>query len=73
MNTSIIAANFFNPPILFFFLGIVAAFLKVAINIPKPIAKFLSLYLLFSLGFHGGTQLAHGDFTWLVFLPLLVL
>lgn len=51
--------NFANPPILFFLLGVLASLLKVELSIPNQIAKFLSLYLLFSIGFQGGTELQH--------------
>lgn len=49
--------NFLNPPILFFFLGMCAAFFKVELAIPNQIAKFLSLYLMLAIGFHGGVAL----------------
>ncbi|MGE4168747.1 MAG: sodium-dependent bicarbonate transport family permease [Candidatus Babeliales bacterium] len=50
--------NFFNPPILFFFLGMIATFLKVDLNIPNPLPKFIALYLLIAIGFEGGVQLS---------------
>jgi hypothetical protein len=50
--------NFFNPPILFFFLGMIATFLKVDLNIPNPLPKFIALYLLIAIGFEGGAQLS---------------
>jgi len=50
--------NFLNPPVLFFFLGIVAAMLKSDLDIPQPISKFLSYYLLICIGLKGGASLA---------------
>lgn len=50
-------ANLVSPPIMFFFLGLLACFLKVDLKIPQPITKFLSLYLLLAIGFHGGVEL----------------
>ena len=50
-------SNFASPPILFFFLGLLAAFLRVDLKIPQPIPKFLSLYLLLVIGFNGGVEL----------------
>lgn len=49
--------NLLNPPVLFFFLGVLATLLKSDLEIPTPIARFLSLYLLFAIGFHGGVEL----------------
>jgi len=51
-------SNFLSPPILFFFIGIIANFLKSELEIPQQIAKFLSLYLLISIGIHGGYELS---------------
>lgn len=62
--------NFFNPPILFFFLGMIATFLKVDLNIPNPLPKFISLYLLIAIGFEGGTQLSMIGLDWYILLTL---
>lgn len=58
MNADLILQNFLAPPILFFFLGMAATWLGSDLSIPQPIARFLSLYLLFAIGFHGGVELA---------------
>ena len=47
-----------SPPILFFFLGMIAVWLKSGLKMPEQISKFLSLYLLIAIGFHGGVELA---------------
>lgn len=47
-----------SPPILFFFLGMAAVWLKSGLTIPEQISRFLSLYLLIGIGFHGGAELA---------------
>ena len=57
MDIDLILCNFLNPPILFFFLGMLAVFLHSDLEIPQPIAKFLSLYLLLAIGFKGGVSL----------------
>lgn len=57
MDIDLILSNFLNPPILFFFLGMLAVFLRSDLEIPPPIAKFLSLYLLLAIGFKGGVGL----------------
>jgi len=51
-------SNVLSPPILFFFIGIIANFLKSELEISQQIAKFLSLYLLISIGIHGGYELS---------------
>ncbi|MEO1523548.1 MAG: sodium-dependent bicarbonate transport family permease [Cyanobacteria bacterium J06633_2] len=57
MDFSLILANILNPPVLFFFLGMAAVFLKSDLEIPAPIPKLFSLYLLFAIGFKGGHEL----------------
>lgn len=47
-----------DPAILFFFLGIFAALVRSNLEIPAPIAKFLSLYLLMAIGIKGGVALS---------------
>jgi hypothetical protein len=51
--------NLSNPTLLFFLLGIVAVMVKSDLEIPDAIIKFISLYLLFSIGFKGGQELQH--------------
>lgn len=46
-----------NPGVLFFILGIVAVLLKSNLHIPDSIVKFVSLYLMLSIGFKGGVSL----------------
>lgn len=55
--------NFFDPAILFFLFGMLAGLLKSNLEIPQPISKFLSLYLLMALGLKGGFALAHSGIT----------
>ena len=54
--------NLLSPPILFFALGALAAGVRSDLEIPQPIAKFLSLYLLLSIGLHGGHELHASGF-----------
>ncbi|MAD42048.1 MAG: sodium-dependent bicarbonate transport family permease [Arcobacter sp.] len=58
MNIDIILQNILNPPILFFFLGMLAVFLKSDLSIPQPLPKLFSLYLLIAIGLHGGYELS---------------
>ena len=48
---------------MFFFLGMLAAFIRSDLEIPQQIAKFLSLYLLFAIGFQGGFELSSSGLT----------
>lgn len=57
MDTSLILSNILNPPVLFFFLGVLAILVKSDLEVPPPIPKLFSLYLLFAIGFKGGVEL----------------
>ena len=63
MNFNLLLDNLTNPALLFFILGIIAVRLKSDLEIPENSSKFISLYLLFSIGFKGGQELAHSNFT----------
>jgi hypothetical protein len=55
--------NLLDPAILFFVFGMLAGALKSNLEIPQPISRFLSLYLLMALGLKGGFALAHSGLT----------
>jgi uncharacterized protein len=55
--------SFLDPAILFFVFGILAGALKSNLEIPPPISRFLSLYLLMALGLKGGFALAESGLT----------
>ncbi|QKM65215.1 sodium-dependent bicarbonate transport family permease [Polynucleobacter tropicus] len=55
--------NFLDPAILFFIFGVFAGLVKSNLEIPQPIARFLSLYLLMALGLKGGFALHKSGFT----------
>ncbi len=59
MSTQLLIENLTNPALLFFALGILAVMVKSDLEIPSNSSKFISLYLLFSIGFRGGQELAH--------------
>ncbi len=67
---SLFLANLSSPPLLFFFLGAAAAFLRSDLEIPTQVAKFLSLYLLLAIGFKGGVALAESPLDGSVWLTL---
>lgn len=56
-----LTGNLLVPTILFFALGLIAAFARSDLSIPIGAAKFMSIYLLLAIGFKGGVSLAaHG-------------
>lgn len=69
MNPDLLV-NLLNPPVLFFFLGLLAVALKSDLDIPQPLPKFFSLYLLLSIGFKGGVELRHGGLELSIVLTL---
>ena len=71
MDYQIIIANLTNPTLLYFALGILAAALRSDLEIPPSTSKFLSLYLLFSIGFKGGQELSHSAFSMEIVYSLL--
>jgi len=71
MDASLILSNILNPPMLFFVLGMLAVFVKSDLEVPPPLPKLFSLYLLFSIGFKGGVELAKSGINQDVVLTLL--
>ena len=67
MDYRLLIENLTNPALLFFVLGILAVRLKSDLSIPSNSAKFISLYLLFSIGFKGGQELAHSTLSMEIF------
>jgi hypothetical protein len=58
---SLAAQNLLSPIILFFALGMAAALARSDLSFPEAVAKGMSLYLLFAIGFKGGASIAdHG-------------
>ena len=56
---SIIFQNILSPAILFFALGITAGLLKSDLEVPDSISRYLSLYLMMSIGIKGGVAIAN--------------
>ncbi|MFZ9597965.1 MAG: sodium-dependent bicarbonate transport family permease, partial [Schleiferiaceae bacterium] len=71
---SLLLENFTSPALLFFLLGIAAALIRSDLELPGTSSKFISIYLLLSIGFRGGQELAHEalrpDSTAVLFLAL---
>lgn len=59
MDYQILISNLTNPTLLFFLLGVLATNIKSDLSIPESSSRFISLYLLFSIGFKGGQELQH--------------
>ena len=54
-------SNLISPIILSFALGLAAAWARSDLTIPEAVAKGMSIYLLFAIGFKGGASVAdHG-------------
>ncbi|MEL7181700.1 MAG: sodium-dependent bicarbonate transport family permease [Pseudomonadota bacterium] len=54
-------ANLLSPIVLSFILGLSAALVRSDLSVPEAVAKGISIYLLFAIGFKGGASLAeHG-------------
>lgn len=71
MDLHLLLDNLTNPALLFFFLGIIAVQLKSDLKIPENSSKFISFYLLLSIGFKGGQELAHSDLSMEILWSLL--
>lgn len=71
MDLSLLLSNLTNPTLLYFILGILATTIGSDLKIPSSIVKFISLYLLFAIGFKGGQELAHSTITVEILLILL--
>lgn len=71
MDLQLLISNLTNPTLLFFILGGLATLLKSDLEIPASSSKFISLYLLFAIGFKGGQELAHSAFNREIFYSIL--
>jgi len=76
MDFGLLLENLTNPALLFFALGVFAVRVRSDLEIPENSSKFISLYLLFSIGFKGGQELAHSQFSmeivWSVLFGVLI-
>lgn len=72
MNFDQLIHNFFAPPVPFFFIGLLAVLAKSDLEIPGPISKFISLYLLMAIGFKGGVELHESGITGQVIAVLII-
>ncbi len=70
MDPSVILSNITNPPVLFFFLGMLAVFVQSDLEIPNPLPKLFSLYLLVAIGFKGGHELSESGLSQSIVMTL---
>ncbi|OIB01472.1 sodium-dependent bicarbonate transport family permease [Paenibacillus sp. LC231] len=55
----IVVGNLLSPIVLFFVLGLTAAFFKTDLKFPNDLSEALSIYLLIAIGVKGGMELSH--------------
>ncbi len=72
MQYDLLFSNLTNPTLLFFVLGVLATTVKSDLQIPESTSKFISLYLLFAIGFKGGQELAHSGLNKEIVITLLL-
>ncbi|MFN7065338.1 MAG: sodium-dependent bicarbonate transport family permease [Aquificaceae bacterium] len=72
MGFDLVIQNLLNPPILMFLLGLLAVILRTELEVPQPLPKFFSLYLLIAIGLHGGYELSKSGITLEVLKVLLL-
>jgi hypothetical protein len=58
-----VTATLSSPVILFFILGLGAAFARSDLSIPEALAKGLSIYLMIAIGLKGGIEVSKSGFT----------
>ena len=69
--TDLALQNLLSPMVLFFALGLLSAFVRSDLHVPDQIAKLLVIYLLISIGFRGGVEVAHSGIDRQLLLTLL--
>ncbi|MFK7883946.1 MAG: sodium-dependent bicarbonate transport family permease [Phycisphaerales bacterium] len=72
MDLSILVQNLLSPPILFFFLGMLATLVRSDLEIPPALSRLFALYLLWAIGFKGGVALRAAGVSMETMLPLVV-
>jgi hypothetical protein len=57
-GTDLLVANLLSPIVLAFVLGAIAGFIRSELELPEPVLKLISIYLLLAIGLIGGRELA---------------
>lgn len=55
--------NLLTPSIMFFALGFIAQLIRSDLKLPAELTKSITIYLLLSVGIHGGIELSHTNFS----------
>ncbi len=58
MNIDVVTSTLFSPVVLFFVLGLAAAFARSDMTIPEAFAKGLVIYLMMAIGLKGGVAMS---------------
>ncbi len=66
----LLITNLLSPIVLAFALGALAGFIRSELELPEPVLKLLSIYLLFSIGLVGGHEIAKAELGALALLLL---
>ncbi|MCH8508064.1 MAG: sodium-dependent bicarbonate transport family permease [Phycisphaerales bacterium] len=72
INAAPLLDNLLSPPILFFFLGMLATLVRSDLEFPRELAKLFSLYLLWAIGFKGGVAIRASGLTAETLQPLVM-
>jgi hypothetical protein len=59
VDLGLLSQNLLAPPVLFFVAGAAAVAVRSDLEVPQPLPRLFSLYLLLSIGFRGGAELRH--------------
>lgn len=62
MPTDVLLENLLSPITIAFLMGMVASLVRSDLEIPEPVIRIISIYLLFSIGIQGGRELAQVSF-----------
>ena len=63
MDLGTVLTTILSPAILFFFLGFLAVLVKSDLELPHPLPRLFSTYLLIAIGYTGGEKLAQAGFS----------
>ncbi len=62
MNSAVLLENLVSPITIAFMMGMIASLIRSDLEIPEPVIRIISIYLLFSIGLQGGQELSHVTF-----------
>ncbi|WP_448581587.1 sodium-dependent bicarbonate transport family permease [Thermaurantiacus sp.] len=58
MNSAVLVENLVSPVTIAFVIGMIASLIRSDLEIPEPVIRIISIYLLFSIGLQGGQELS---------------